>query len=62
MLPVLTLAEGTDPLSHVVNTNKTIWWVGEIGLGTAHEAMLLLAGVLTVVGLLVASKRISVGA
>ncbi len=64
MLP-LFLAEGTDPLSHVVNTNKTIWntisWVGEIGAGSAHTVMLLLAGVLTVAGLLFASKRIQTG-
>ena len=64
MLP-LFLAEGTDPLSHVVNTNKTIWntisWVGEIGAGRAHTVMLLIAGVLTVAGLLLASKRIQTG-
>ena len=55
------LAAGTDPLSHVVNTNKTIWWVGEIGFGTAHEVMLVLAGVITVVGLLLVSRRIRTG-
>lgn len=60
-MPSLFLAEGTDPLSHVVNTNKTIWWVGEIGLGSAHEVMLLIAGVLTVLLLLVASRRIRTG-
>jgi F-type H+-transporting ATPase subunit a len=55
------LAEGTDPLSHVVNTNETIWWVGEIGLGTAHEVMLLLGGLLVVAGLFFASRRIRTG-
>ena len=60
-MPSLFLAEGTDPLSHVVNTNETIWWVGEIGLGTAHEVMLLLGGVLAVAGLFFASRRIQTG-
>ena len=55
------LLAGTDPLSHVVNTNETIWWVGEIGLGTAHEVMLVLAGIITVVGLMLASRRIRTG-
>ena len=55
------LAAGTDPLAHVVNTDKMIWWVGEIGFATAHQVMLVIAGVITVVGLLLVSRRIRTG-
>jgi F-type H+-transporting ATPase subunit a len=63
-LPAFLLA-GTDPLTHVVNSQETLWreisWVGEIGAGSAHEVMLLLAGVLAVFGLLFAARRIRTG-
>ena len=55
------LLAGTDPLTHVVNTDKMIWWVGEIGFRTAHEVMLVVGGIITVVGLFLVSRRIRTG-
>ncbi len=64
-MSTLTLA-GTDPLSHVLNTRETlyetIWWVGEIGAGSIHEVMLVIAGVLLLIAMFVAAKRIRTGA
>ena len=63
-MPTFTLA-GTDPLSHVLNTRstvyETIWWVGEIGAGSIHEVMLVIAGVLVLIAMFVAAKRIQTG-
>ena len=63
-MSTLTLA-GTDPLSHVLNTRstvyETIWWVGEIGAGSIHEVMLVIAGVLVLIAMFVAAKRIQTG-
>lgn len=59
-MSTLTLA-GTDPLSHVLNTRETIWWVGEIGVGSIHEVMLVIGGVLLLVAMLIAAKRIRTG-
>ena len=64
-MPKLLLA-ADSPLGHVVNQQETIWneiqWVGEIGnVASTHVIMLVSGGILLLVAMLIASKRIRTG-